>query len=75
MAQILVRNLDECTVTALKERANAAGRSLEAEVRRILDLEGIRMEQHEEALAFAQEMKEALRGRTHTDSAILRHER
>ncbi len=36
MAQILVRNIDETVKDALKERADAHGRSLEEEVRLIL---------------------------------------
>jgi plasmid stability protein len=36
MAQILVRNLDDGVVEKLKRRAQAAGRSLEAEVRLLL---------------------------------------
>jgi len=37
MAQILVRNLDEAVVAKLKERAQRNGRSLQAEVRMILE--------------------------------------
>jgi len=36
MAQILIRNLDDSVVEKLKQRAQAAGRSLEAEVRLLL---------------------------------------
>lgn len=36
MAQILVRGLDEETVRKLKERAKREGRSLQAEVKRII---------------------------------------
>ncbi len=36
MAQIIVRNLDDSVVEKLKRRAEAAGRSLEAEVRILL---------------------------------------
>lgn len=36
MAQVLVRNLDEATVNALKARAAAHGRSLEQELRLLL---------------------------------------
>ena len=38
MAQVLVRDLPEETVARLKERAAEAGRSLEAELREILNL-------------------------------------
>lgn len=37
MAQVLVRDLPEDTVARLKERAAEAGRSLEAELREILN--------------------------------------
>ena len=37
MAQVLVRNLDDEVVERLKGRAAAAGRSLEAELRGILE--------------------------------------
>lgn len=36
MAQVLVRNLDETTVAALKARARLHGRALEQELRQIL---------------------------------------
>ena len=36
MAQVLIRNLDDSTVTTLKRRAKQHGRSLAAEVRTIL---------------------------------------
>lgn len=37
MAQLLVRNLDEAVVDRLKERAVAHGRSLEGELRVVLE--------------------------------------
>lgn len=37
MAQVLVRNLDDAVVERLKARAAKAGRSLEAELRGILE--------------------------------------
>jgi plasmid stability protein len=37
MAQVIVRNLDEATIAALKARAAAHGRSLEQELRLLLD--------------------------------------
>lgn len=36
MGQILVRNLDDAVISALKDRAAARGRSLEAELRDLL---------------------------------------
>ena len=37
MAQMLIRNMDDHLVERLKLRARAAGRSLEAEVRHVLE--------------------------------------
>ena len=37
MANIMIRNLDEETVNALKEAARCSGRSMQAEVRMILE--------------------------------------
>lgn len=42
MAQVIVRNLPEEVVEALRARARANGRSLEAELRRILRREAVR---------------------------------
>ncbi|MEY2882616.1 MAG: hypothetical protein RL490_340 [Pseudomonadota bacterium] len=36
MGQILIRNLDDSVISALKRRAEAAGRSMEAEAREAL---------------------------------------
>ncbi len=36
MAQVIIRNLDEGTMSAFKARAQAHGRSLEGELRRLL---------------------------------------
>jgi plasmid stability protein len=36
VAQVIIRNLDEATVAALKARAAAKGHSLEKELRRLL---------------------------------------
>lgn len=44
MAQLTVRNVDDAVVAALKRRALAAGRSAEAEHRRILE-EALRLQQ------------------------------
>ncbi len=74
MAQILIRNIDEATVKRLKVRAAQNGRSLQAEVKIILDqaalvdLEAARLE--------AARIREKLRGRPGTDSVdLLREER
>jgi len=48
MSQILVRNLSPATVQRLKERARSNKRSLEAEVRSILDATAMRIVLREE---------------------------
>jgi plasmid stability protein len=71
MAQVLVRNLNERVVARLKKRASDHGRSLQAEVKLILE-EAAR----EEATDFwkaADRIRERLirSGRTFSDSAAL----
>jgi len=69
MAQILVRGVAPETVARLKKRAQGGGRSLEAEVRIILDA-AARMDM-EEARRLAAAIRRRFRGRTFTDSAQL----
>jgi plasmid stability protein len=63
MAQLLIRQLDETTVQRLKERAKRHGRSLEAELRIVL----------QEAVADPQEemlkLRQAFGGRRFPDSS------
>ena len=73
MAQILVRNLDEDTVKKLKNRAKNNGRSLQAEVKMILEQasgeEGtVDMETAKKMLA---EFRERFKGRKFPDSVEL----
>lgn len=68
MAQVLVRGLDTTVVERLRSRAQRNGRSLEAELRGILesaatDFEGAR--------ALAAKLRRRLHGRQHSDSAAL----
>ena len=76
MAQILVRDLDDATVERLKRRAQANGRSLQAEVKMVLE-QHARMEMAafwEKADRIREELKAT--GRTFSDSAeIIREER
>jgi plasmid stability protein len=55
MSQILVRNLDDAVVQALKRRAKAEGRSLEAEARAILSTAV--QDSRREFLVFARAMQ------------------
>ncbi len=72
MAQLIVRNLDDDAYEQLKRRAEVNHRSLEAEVRlilenatheRIMDLASIR--------ARADAIRLTLEGRSHSDSAAM----
>ncbi len=69
MAQVLVRNIDERTVQHLKRRAERRGRSLQAELRNILEhaakTDGL------EARRVAERIRRKLANRVHSDSGRL----
>ena len=69
MAQVLVRGLDAKVVERLKERARGQGRSLEAELRAVL--EQAAASDLAEARDLAARLRRRLVGRKHTDSATL----
>jgi antitoxin FitA len=69
MAQVLIRDLDARLVARLKERARGHGRSLEAELRGIL--EQAARTSSGEARVLAARLRRRLRGRAHSDSARL----
>ncbi len=69
MSQLLVRNVPESVVTALKRRAKVSGRSVEAEHRLLLQ-EALkpRLEKFVQRAAY---WREKTKGRIKTDSADL----
>jgi len=69
MAQILVRNLGKAVVERLKSRARRGGRSLESEVRAILE----EAAQSDPAAAWklVDRIRRGFRGRKFSDSAAL----
>jgi len=72
MPQILVRNLDEKVVRRLKDLAKRNGRSLQAEVRQILEQASDEPKlDHAEALKLADEIRRRFAGRRVSDSAEL----
>lgn len=73
MAQLLVRNVSEDVVQALKARAAAHGRSVEAEHRALLEqtLAADRRAQVEAWLKAGEPLRERLRGRVFTPSEVL----
>jgi plasmid stability protein len=73
MAQVLVRELDESVVEKLKERAVRNGRSLQAELKAILETQA-RWVNKEEARALADRIRRSIGVRPQTDSAILQAE-
>lgn len=70
MAQILVRDLEVKTVERLKKHAREHGRSLQAEVRSILEGVAGKMTVAEFRVTAAR-LRKSLGGRRHTDSALL----
>jgi len=69
MAQFLIRNLDEKAVERLKARAKRHGRSLQGEVKQVLEqAAGYSLE---EALQSASKIRRSLRGKRFSDSAKL----
>ena len=75
MAQILVRDLNPQAVERLKLMAKRRGRSLQAEVKQLLEEIAERDEKREDFLRFADEMR-AASGPQATDSVeILRRDR
>lgn len=68
MAQVLIRGIDPEVVDRLKGRARDNGRSLEAELRGILEAAAADVV---EAKALAARIRRRLAGRAHTDSALL----
>ncbi len=74
MPQILIRNIDESTLERLKTRAAQNGRSLQAEVKMILDQAAY--VDLQTARLTAARIREKLKGRSTTDSVdLLREER
>jgi plasmid stability protein len=71
MAQVLVRNLDEKVVSRLKKRAEQRGRSLQAEVKMIL--EEAAQQDYTDFWKSADRIRERLKrsGRKFSDSAEL----
>ena len=73
MAQLLVRNVSEDVVQALKARAAAHGRSVEAEHRALLEaaIDADRVRRVEEFKVKAEALRRRLEGRTFTPSEVL----
>lgn len=69
MAQVLVRGVDAKVVERLKERARGHGRSLEAELRGVL--EQAAASDLADARELAARLRRRLAGRKHSDSATL----
>ena len=69
MAQVLIRDLKSDVVTRLKARAKRHGRSLQTELKEILDKAS--RQSAVEARALADRIRRELAGRTHSDSVQL----
>lgn len=68
MSQVLVRDIDPATLARLKARAARRGRSLQAELKAILEEAAAPVV---EATALAARIRRGLAGRSHSDSADL----
>jgi antitoxin FitA len=73
MAEVLVRDLDASVVEKLKARAAANGRSLQAELKAILE-EQARQVTKAEARALAARIRGRIGARPQTDSGMLQAE-
>ncbi len=70
MAQVLIRDLDEAVVEKLKKQAESNGRSLQAELKAILEAKAGQATKAE-ARALAARIRRRIGTRPQTDSAIL----
>ena len=70
MPDVLVRDLDEIVVEKLKKNVAGRGRSLQSELKEILE-EAARRQDILSAAESAQRIRDSLRGRFHSDSVEL----
>jgi plasmid stability protein len=68
MSQVLVRDLDPAVIMRLKARARRSGRSLQAELKYILEQAAM---SNAGLRAEAERISRRLANRRHTDSAVL----
>ena len=73
MAQVLVRDLDTTIVEKLKARAAEHGRSLQAELKAILEAQASQVTKVE-ARALAARIRQRIGARPQTDSGVLQAE-
>ena len=69
MGQVIVRNLDDKVIAALKAKAELHGHSLEQELRAILS--GAAKPNAEERLALTDRIRAMTPGKRQTDSTVL----
>jgi plasmid stability protein len=72
MPAVLIRNLDAELIEKLKTQAAGKGRSLQAEMKDILE-NSTHQYSMEEFKSLAQEIQRKLNGRKHSDSGTLQH--
>jgi plasmid stability protein len=70
MANIHVRDIDDHALDVLKRQAEACGRSLNAELKRVIE-QAARAADADAARALADQISARLAGRPHPDSAVL----
>ena len=72
MAQLVVRNIDDGALEEMRAIAKRNARSLEAEVRLMIEEAARRERNRADFWRSADEIRESLRGTPQTDSAMLR---
>jgi plasmid stability protein len=70
MGQVLIRELDDAVIERLKQRAQSHHRSLEAELREILETVSRQVDMAT-SRDLADRIRRRLEGRSHSDSADL----
>lgn len=71
MSDVLVRGLEDDTLKRLRARAKRHNRSLQAEIRTIVEQAAARDAQRERAVLRARKLRQRLQTRTHSDSTPL----
>jgi len=70
MANVHVRDIDDRALEVLRRQADVAGRSLNAELKRVIE-QAARAADADAARALAEQISARLAGRPHPDSAAL----
>lgn len=73
MAQVIIRNVDQSAVESLRKRASANARSLEAELRLIIEREARWDLEAQDFWRDSDSFRDSIPAEDQPDSAVLRH--